>query len=147
MAHIGWSAFPRGEPVPVPSGPVANEQRSWWRARHWPVTQIQLIHFPRLCPLSSSITDLSRNEEVPYDQASELFHCYLHLNFSPQFQATFCSPTLSSLITDKELLPGFVKELQRHGTDIQELLGLPSATKQTLLTTLNTFQKFDSIGE
>lgn len=54
----------------------------------------------------------------PYDQACELFHCYLHLNVSPQFQATFCSPTLSSLITDKEVFPGFVKELQRHGTDM-----------------------------
>lgn len=77
--------------------------RGWWRDMHWPVTQIQLIHFLRLCPLSSSISDLSRNEEDPYDQVCELFHWYLHLNFSPQFQAIFWSPTLSSLCQKNEL--------------------------------------------
>lgn len=76
--------------------------------------------FRRLCPLSSSITDLSRKGEAPLWPVLWHFPPMLpkwmdgfRPNCSPRWQAAFCFLTPSGSISHEEMFPRFVKELRR----------------------------------
>lgn len=82
-----WSRWPIYDGLPLLDERLIQSQTDQlpikrglgWGNLYFPVTDNRLNHFLRLCPLSISITDLSRNE-VPYDQFCAIFHWYLLMN-------------------------------------------------------------------